>query len=72
MLGDTCCIEGGPPASIIERGSIDDVREYAKKLIKICGKDGGFIMGVAHSMLDAKYENIKALVDYTKEWGVYS
>jgi hypothetical protein len=72
MLGDTCCIEGGPPASIIERGSVEDIKEYAKKLIKICGKDGGFIMGVAHSLLDAKFENVKALVDYTKQYGVYS
>ncbi len=72
ILGDTCCIEGGPPASIMERGTVDDVKDYAKKVIKVCGKDGGFIMGVAHSLMDARYENMKALVDYTKEYGVYN
>ena len=71
ILGDTCCIEGGPPASVMNGGSIDDVRAYAKKLIDICGKGGGFIMGVAHSLLTAKHENVKALVDFTKEYGVY-
>ena len=71
ILGDTCCIEGGPPASVMNGGSIDDVKAYAKKLIDICGKGGGFIMGVAHSLLTAKYENVKALVDFTKEYGVY-
>lgn len=71
ILGDTCCIEGGPPASVMNGGSIDDVKAYAKKLIDICGKGGGFIMGVAHSLLTSKYENVKALVDFTKEYGVY-
>jgi uroporphyrinogen-III decarboxylase len=52
-------------------GSIDDVKAYAKKLIDICGKGGGFIMGIAHSLLTAKYENVKALVDFTKEYGIY-
>lgn len=71
ILGDTCCIEGGPPASIMERGTKDDVKEYARKVIDVCGRDGGFIMGVAHSLMDARYENMKALVDFTKEYGVY-
>lgn len=71
ILGDTCCIEGGPPASVMNGGSTDDVKAYAKKLIDICGKGGGFIMGVAHSLLTAKYENVKALVDFTKEYGIY-
>lgn len=72
VLGDVCCIEGGPPASIIERGTVDDVKAYAAKLIKVCGKGGGFIMGVGHSLLDARFENVKALCDYTKTHGVYS
>lgn len=71
IIGDTCCIEGGPPASIMETGTVDDVQDYAKQLIRVCGKDGGFIMGIAHSLLDAKFENVKALSDYTKEYGVY-
>ena len=71
VLGDTCCIEGGPPASLLNGGSIEDVKDYTKKLIDICGEGGGFIMGTAHSLLTAKFENVKALVDYTKEYGVY-
>jgi uroporphyrinogen-III decarboxylase len=71
ILGDTCCIEGGPPASVMNAGTPDDVKAYAKKVIDVCGKGGGFIMGVAHSLLTAKYENVKVLVDYTKEYGVY-
>ena len=72
ILGGTCCIEGGPPASIMERGTVDYVKEYARKVIDVCGKDGGFIMGVAHSLMDARFENMKALADFTKEYGVYS
>lgn len=71
ILGGTCCIEGGPPASIMGKGTEDDVKAYARKLIDVCGKGGGFIMGVAHSLLDAKFENVKALSDFTKEYGAY-
>ena len=71
VLGDICCIEGGPPASVLNGGSIEDVKAYAKKLIDICGKGGGFIMGAAHSLLTARFDNVKALVDFTKEYGVY-
>lgn len=72
ILGDTCCIEGGPPGSIMEKGSVNEVKAYAKRVIDVCGKGGGLIMGVAHSLLNAKYENVKALVDFTKEHGIYS
>lgn len=71
ILGDTCCLEGGPPGSIMEGGTADDVKAYARKLIDRCGKDGGFIMGVSHALLNAKLENIKALVDFTKDYGKY-
>ncbi|MBW2334476.1 MAG: hypothetical protein JRF06_05165 [Deltaproteobacteria bacterium] len=71
ILGDTCCIEGGPPSAIMDRGTPDEVRSYAKKLIDSCAKDGGFIMGSSVSLLSAKYENVKALVEFTKEYGVY-
>jgi uroporphyrinogen-III decarboxylase len=71
ILGDTCCIEGGPPAAVMDHGTPADVRSSARKLIDVCAKDGGFIMGSSVSLLSAKYENIKALVEFTREYGVY-
>jgi len=71
ILGDTCCIDGGPPGAVMDHGTPDDVRAYARKLIDVCARDGGFIMGSSVSLLSAKYENIKALVDFTREYGAY-
>jgi uroporphyrinogen-III decarboxylase len=52
-------------------GTPDDVRAYCKKLIDVAGKDGGFIMDTAVMLDEAKPENLKAMFDFTKEYGVY-
>jgi hypothetical protein len=33
------------------------------------GKDGGYIMSLAGSSDTAKIENVKAMIDFTKEYG---
>ena len=71
ILGDIACIEGGPSGPMLNIGSPQEVRDYCKKLIDVCGKDGGFIMGSELPLITAKPENVKAMVDFTKEYGVY-
>jgi len=41
------------------------------KLIDTIGKDGGYILTAGSSINKAKPENIKTMVDFTKEYGVY-
>jgi uroporphyrinogen-III decarboxylase len=65
------CIMGNVPSSILQTGSPDEVREYCRKLIDAVGKDGGFILSPRSSIDEAKPENIKAMIDFTKEYGVY-
>ena len=64
-------IMGNVPNSLLQVGSQDDVKTYCKKLIDIVGKDGGFILCPRGTPDDAKPENLKAMVDYTREYGVY-
>ena len=71
VLKDVCCIMGNVPASLISTGTPDDIRAYCKNLIDVCGKGGGFIMTTGASIDYAKPENIKAMIDFTKEYGVY-
>jgi uroporphyrinogen-III decarboxylase len=71
ILGDTVCIRGGVPLSILATGTPDDVRACCKKLIDELGKDGGYIMDASAGLDDAKVENVKAMFDFTKEYGVY-
>ncbi|MBN1191687.1 MAG: hypothetical protein JXA46_18180 [Dehalococcoidales bacterium] len=71
VLGGHQCFGGGVPPSLLQTGSVQDVREFCKKLIGIAGKDGGFVMMTSSSMEDARLENIKAMIDATREYGRY-
>jgi uroporphyrinogen-III decarboxylase len=71
ILGDVACIEGGPSGPMLNFGTPQEVRDYCKKLIDICGKGGGFMMGSELPLLTARTENVQAMIDFTKEYGVY-
>jgi len=71
LLGDTVCIRGNVPISIMSKGIPEDVKNYCKKLIDHVGKGGGFIMDSSTVLDDAKPENVRAMMDFTKEYGRY-
>ncbi len=71
VLGGTTALMGNVPNIMLLSGTPDDVRAYCKKLIDVVGKDGGFIMDTAVMLDEAKPENLKAMIDFTKEYGVY-
>jgi len=71
ILGDRVCLMGNVPLTLMQVGSPQDVEEYCKKLIQVCGKGGGFILANSGGIIDAKPENIKAMVDSTKKYGWY-
>jgi hypothetical protein len=70
-LGKNACLLGNVPSSLLGLATPDEVKAYCKKLIDTVGKDGGFIMGNGAFFDEAKPENIKAMVDFTKEYGGY-
>jgi hypothetical protein len=72
ILGDRICIRGNVPISILATGTPDDVRAYCKTLINHAGKGGGFIMDSAAGFSDARTENVRAMFEFTKEYGVYA
>jgi len=71
ILGDTACIAGNVPISLLSVGTTRDVEDYVKNLIDIAGKGGGFIMANGAVMDRVKPENVHAMIDLTKEYGVY-
>ena len=71
ILQGTVCIRGNVPLSILATGTPDDVRAYCKRLIDVCGKGGGYIMDASTGLEDAKPENVKAMFEFTKEYGTY-
>lgn len=72
ILGDRACIMGNVPIKLLQVGSTQDVEEYCKKLIKVCGKDGGFILRCSTDYTqEAKLENVKAMIDSVEKYGRY-
>jgi uroporphyrinogen-III decarboxylase len=71
VLGDTCCIQGNVPSSLLFTGTPDEVKEYSRHLIEICGKGGGYILSSGAGATEAKLENIRAMVEAAKEYGTY-
>ena len=70
-LGKVACMFGNVPSSLLNLGTPQEVKDYVKKLIDTAGKGGGFIVSNGAFFDQAKPENVKAMVDFTKEYGVY-
>jgi hypothetical protein len=71
IIGDVVCLQGNVPLSLLVGGTPDDVKAYCKDLIDDVGKGGGFILSPSTSLDNAKPENVKAMFDFTKSYGVY-
>jgi uroporphyrinogen-III decarboxylase len=72
VLGDHVCIRGNVPATLLCVGKPDDIVVYCKKLIDVVGKGGGFILDGAIGVPDeARVENVRAMANTTREYGVY-
>jgi len=71
ILGGVACISGNVPLGLLATGSVEEVEAYCKNLIDVVGKDGGFIMDASAAIDEARPENIKAMGDITKTYGVY-
>jgi uroporphyrinogen-III decarboxylase len=71
ILKDHMCIRGNVPVSLLQTGTVQDVKDYMKDLIDVVGKDGGLIVCPRSSPEKSKPENLKTMIDFTKEYGVY-
>ena len=71
VIGGTTCIGGNVPISKIITGTPEQIKEICKNLIDVAGKGGGYIMGMGCSADEAKADTIRAMIDFTKEYGVY-
>jgi hypothetical protein len=70
-VGQVCCIAGNVPLDLLCTGTPDDVIAYCRHLIDTAGRDGGFIFSTGAGMQGAKPENVKAMIDFSKAYGVY-
>ena len=67
ILGGKVCIMGNVPMSLLATGTVEQVQEYCGKLLNSVGSDGGYIMSSAAVLDDAKFDNVRALIDFTRQ-----
>ena len=72
VLRDQVCIRGNVPLSLLSTGSPEEVKACCRRLIDTVGKGGGFILDASTGLDDAKPENVRAMIDATREYGVYA
>jgi hypothetical protein len=71
VLGDKFAIQGNVPSSLMVTGSPADVKACCRKLIETCGKGGGYIMAAGCIAENPKLENLRAMMEVIREYGVY-
>ena len=72
VLRGHMCLMGDVPAALLTLGSVDQVRAYVKRLCEEVGDGGGYILSSGCSVpVDAKPENVQAMIDAAKTYGVY-
>jgi len=72
VLGDIVCLRGNVPASLLNTGTPDEVRECCRRLIATAGNGGGFILDGGVGIPDeARPENVRAMFRAVHEFGRY-
>jgi uroporphyrinogen-III decarboxylase len=71
ILGNVSCISGNMPIATLSVGKPEDVRATVKKLVDTCARGGGYIMMSGAVIENVPPENVRAMIDATKEYGVY-
>jgi uroporphyrinogen-III decarboxylase len=69
VLGGHMCISGDVPAALLTLGTPEEVREYCQRLLDEVGQDGGFFLTTGcECPVDAKFENVKMMIDVAKTY----
>jgi uroporphyrinogen-III decarboxylase len=71
ILGDTCCIAGNVPVSILCTGEPYEVKERCRSLIDNCAAHGGYILAGSASIEKGNPDNLRAMMEAAKEYGKY-
>jgi hypothetical protein len=70
-VGRNNCIVGNLPISVVVTGTAAQVKEGCRELIETCAPGGGYILAASASMDKGRIENLHAMMDAAKEYGLY-
>ena len=69
LAGDRMAMMGDVPASMLAAGTPEDVRKYVRELIELFEGKGLIVCPGCDAPINAKPENMQALVEATHEFG---
>ncbi len=71
-VGHKFCLSGGIPNDLLAFGTPEQVRDRCRQVIDGVARDGGYILDASAIVQDdAQVENLRAMTDFTREYGVY-
>ena len=70
ILGHTC-IAGNVPVTLMVTGQPVEVKEHCRRLIDVCAPGGGYILTASAYMDIGNSDNLRAMMEAAKEYGVY-
>ena len=70
-VGKNNCIVGNLPITIMVTRTPEDVKKGCRQLIEDCAPGGGYILGASASMDQGHIDNLHAMFDTAKEYGIY-
>ena len=71
ILGGHTCIAGNVPVTMMVTGQPAEVKERCRKLIEICAPGSGYILTAGAWMDMGNADNLRAMMEAAKEYGVY-
>src|SRR4030042_2017036 len=70
-VGKVSCIAGNVPVSVAYTGTVENMKEYCRKLIATCAPGGGYILSGGSTLYMSKTENLRGKMEAAKEYGKY-
>lgn len=73
ILGGVACLIGGVHTALLHTGTPDGITAHCQKLIETAGKDGGYMLSTSAGInRNTKAENVWAMINAARKYGVYS
>lgn len=71
VLGDSNCIVGNVPSSLMVSGTPEAVKDYCRDLMEKCSDGGGYILAGGCSATESNADNFRAMMQAAREYGRY-
>ncbi len=71
IVGKNASISGIVPYSLMLTGTPQDIKEYCRKLIEVCGEGGGYILNGGAVATETNPEKLRVFMQAAKEYGTY-